>query len=392
MCRATSSRRSRRAISRSPTAPRPSFSSPACRLGSSITGASSPMGSRRSRAPCFKKAAKLYGLHLLLTFCALAIFGAAYWFAGGADALIAPHGRAVVFQEPLRGGLGVALLSHQLGYFNILPLYVVLMALDAADPGASAVQRGGGVGGLARRLCVGQIDRVRSAELARAGRLVLQSVRLAARLHARRAGGGSLARSAAEASPIAQALSLLLAAAGTLIVTDGLSFAPGLRDAAFAALDIGKQNLGLARLGEFSRHRLSPGHDKVFRRAWRARRRAGGAAARSPLPASLRRQFAAQCARPGGRGDARRRARRALGARPRIRLHPRLHRGPVRAGELVGMEHFASWRRARRCAYGVAAFAAVSLGAIDVRAAAPIVCPAATPSAFAENGAANAAR
>ena len=58
----------------------------------------------------------------------MAIFAAAYWLGGFNDALIAPHGRAVVFHEPLRGAIGVALLSHQLGYFNILPLYVLLMA------------------------------------------------------------------------------------------------------------------------------------------------------------------------------------------------------------------------------------------------------------------------
>ena len=81
---------------------------------------------------CLKRAAKLYGLHLLLTLCALAIFGGAFWLAGDYSALIAPHGRAVVIENPLRGGIGVALLSHQLGYFNILPLYVVLMALAPA--------------------------------------------------------------------------------------------------------------------------------------------------------------------------------------------------------------------------------------------------------------------
>ncbi len=32
-----------------------------------------------------------------------------------------------VFGSPGNGLLGLALLSHQLGYFNILPLYIVLM-------------------------------------------------------------------------------------------------------------------------------------------------------------------------------------------------------------------------------------------------------------------------
>ena len=78
---------------------------------------------------CLKRAGRLYGVHILMTVTALAIFAVAYWLGGSNDALIAPHGRAVVFHQPLRGALGVALLSHQLGYFNILPLYVALMAL-----------------------------------------------------------------------------------------------------------------------------------------------------------------------------------------------------------------------------------------------------------------------
>jgi hypothetical protein len=200
---------------------------------------------------CLKKAAKLYGLHLLLTFCALAIFGAAYWLAGGADALIAPHGRAVVFQEPLRGGLGVALLSHQLGYFNILPLYVVLMALT---PLILALARFSAAAALAASLGAYVLVRLTGFDLPSwpepggwffnpfAWQLVFTLGVLA---------GVRWRDRQPEASPIAQALSLALAAGGTFVVTDGLSFAPGLRDAAFAALDIGKQNLGLARLANF---------------------------------------------------------------------------------------------------------------------------------------------
>src|SRR5579883_1024941 len=37
------------------------------------------------------------------------------------------HNAAAVFTDPVRAHVGLVLLSHQLGYFNILPLYVVLM-------------------------------------------------------------------------------------------------------------------------------------------------------------------------------------------------------------------------------------------------------------------------
>ena len=75
---------------------------------------------------CLKRALKLYGIHIALTLAALLVFGAAYWMSGVPD-LIQAHGRSLVFGSPGNGLLGLALLSHQLGYFNILPLYVVLM-------------------------------------------------------------------------------------------------------------------------------------------------------------------------------------------------------------------------------------------------------------------------
>jgi hypothetical protein len=38
------------------------------------------------------------------------------------------HNVGAVFREPVEAHIGIVLLTHQLGYFNILPLYVVLMA------------------------------------------------------------------------------------------------------------------------------------------------------------------------------------------------------------------------------------------------------------------------
>ncbi len=37
------------------------------------------------------------------------------------------HNAAAIFYDPVRAHIGVVLLSHQLGYFDILPLYVVLL-------------------------------------------------------------------------------------------------------------------------------------------------------------------------------------------------------------------------------------------------------------------------
>lgn len=48
------------------------------------------------------------------------------------------HNAAAVFHDPVPAHLGLAILTHHLGYFDILPLYVVLMAMA---PGIALVDR-----------------------------------------------------------------------------------------------------------------------------------------------------------------------------------------------------------------------------------------------------------
>ena len=48
------------------------------------------------------------------------------------------HNTAAIFYDPVRAHIGLVLLSHQLGYFDILPLYVVLMMVA---PGVALVHR-----------------------------------------------------------------------------------------------------------------------------------------------------------------------------------------------------------------------------------------------------------
>jgi hypothetical protein len=200
---------------------------------------------------CLKRAGRLYGVHLLMTAGALAIFAAAYWLGGFNEALIAPHGRAIVFHEPLRGALGVALLSHQLGYFNILPLYVALMA---AAPAILALARFSPTVALAAALGAYGAVKWLGFDLPNwpepggwfFNPLAWQLVFTLGVLAGVRWGEEPLRR-----SPIVQTLCLAVAAAGALIVTDGFGLLPGLRDHAFAVLDIGKQDLGAARLVNF---------------------------------------------------------------------------------------------------------------------------------------------
>jgi hypothetical protein len=48
------------------------------------------------------------------------------------------HNAGAVFQDPVPTHVGLAVLSHQLGYFDILPLYIVLMVMA---PGFAVIDR-----------------------------------------------------------------------------------------------------------------------------------------------------------------------------------------------------------------------------------------------------------
>ncbi len=199
---------------------------------------------------CLKRALKLYGVHIALTVAALAMFGAAYWASGAPD-LIEAHGRAFVFTSPGNGLLGLALLSHQLGYFNILPLYIVLMLWA---PVALALALRGPL--LALAVSIGLYAAARAFGLnfpnwpepggwffnPMAWQLVFTLGLVSAILW--REG---LPRPA----PWLVTLSVATVAGAALIVTNEGGFAPGLRDTATAHLDVVKQDLGLARLIHF---------------------------------------------------------------------------------------------------------------------------------------------
>ena len=92
---------------------------------------------------------------------------------------------AAMFDEPVTANIGVVLLSHHLGYFDILPLYIVLMSMAPA----MAILYRYSPGLAARPLRLGLrcdvIHRIQPAHLAGRGPLVLQPVRMAVRLRHR---------------------------------------------------------------------------------------------------------------------------------------------------------------------------------------------------------------
>lgn len=72
------------------------------------------------------RARQLYFVHIAITMLCLAIFaGAALWF--DMPVVLLKNNVEPVLRYPLQSLIGIPLLTHQLGYLNILPLYAVLL-------------------------------------------------------------------------------------------------------------------------------------------------------------------------------------------------------------------------------------------------------------------------
>jgi hypothetical protein len=72
------------------------------------------------------RAVTLYAAQILITMVAIAMIAAAALFLEN-PLLLEWHNAAAVFQDPVLAHVGLVLLTHQLGFFDILPLYVTLM-------------------------------------------------------------------------------------------------------------------------------------------------------------------------------------------------------------------------------------------------------------------------
>ncbi|KMK66825.1 OpgC family protein [Puniceibacterium sp. IMCC21224] len=82
----------------------------------------------RAIAKCWGRAWTLYSVHLVITVISLAIMlGAAYWF--GADKMWKVNNVAPWIGAPVQATIGIAILGHQFGYLNILPMYAALLLM-----------------------------------------------------------------------------------------------------------------------------------------------------------------------------------------------------------------------------------------------------------------------
>ncbi len=200
---------------------------------------------------CLSRALRIYGVHLLLTVLGVFVFAIAYALSREPRLLVG-HGREYVFQQPAATAFGVVTLSEQLGYFNILPMYVLFMLWAPA-----------------------------ALALARLNAILLLALSFAVYLAARYFGwtlsswpepgvwffnpltwqfiftigvvcGIVLPGRALPYSAFFYWACWLFLAVSAIVVTDGFGAAPGLRDIWFAKLDLEKSQLGAVRLFHFA--------------------------------------------------------------------------------------------------------------------------------------------
>jgi len=74
------------------------------------------------------RAVELYAAQIMITAIAIAMLAASATILDN-PLLLEWHNAAAVFYDPILTHIGLAALTHHLGYFDILPLYVVLMAV-----------------------------------------------------------------------------------------------------------------------------------------------------------------------------------------------------------------------------------------------------------------------
>lgn len=198
-----------------------------------------------------RRALKLYCVHIALSLAAIAIFaaGSLVWRA---PELLTEHGRDLFVADAGLCLTGIVSLGHQLGYFNILPLYIVLITLVPVYLWLA---------GFDRRLMLAT-----SAVIYAGARLfawdlpswpipggwffnpltwqLMMAIGIAVGIELAR--GGTIARSTACA--IGAAAVVLL---GLLVATDGFGGALGGWGRVRGWLDLDKTSLGLFRLVHF---------------------------------------------------------------------------------------------------------------------------------------------
>ena len=106
-------------------------------LGLMVASFGKPIGAPRLVVRLGGRAIAIYAAQILISSLALAILAGTAYLTDN-PLILDWHNASAVFQEPQLAHIGLVLLTHQLGYFDILPLYVVLML---AAPAIALIDR-----------------------------------------------------------------------------------------------------------------------------------------------------------------------------------------------------------------------------------------------------------
>ena len=253
---------------------------------------------------CFRRSLELYRMHLIMTGAAIALFSVGYVMSDDIM-MIEAHGRSAVFEDTARGVTGVLLLGHQLGYFNILPLYIALMLWA---PVAMILLRIHVA--LAAAVSIGVYLLARADVLAlpswpEPGRWFFNPFAWQLLFTLGIFAGALLSR--LKSIPYWRPAfigSIVFLVASFVTMMNGFGLAPNLLWGAFNTVDLVKSDLGLGRYASLP----GPGLRGHAASLWACpagnRHRGGDDAPRALLPAGLRRRLHPERAR-GGHNDAR---------------------------------------------------------------------------------------
>ena len=194
---------------------------------------------------------RLYGAHLALTAAAIALYGTSRYF-GFFDFVRAECNCEAPFSDPARSAVQIIGLRHQLPFFNILPLYIALLA--GAPPLLALVRAGNPAVALAISIAVYLLARAHGVNLPswpEPGGWYFNPFAWQLMFAIGIVCGAGFAERAPPYFPLAHRAAQLFMLAAALVVSNVFGFLPGLVDEAGVYLDWSKTDLGLVRVVDF---------------------------------------------------------------------------------------------------------------------------------------------
>ena len=198
-----------------------------------------------------RRVVRLYGAHIALTAAAIALYGTARYL-GFFDFVRAECNCDTPFIDPAASLVEILGLRHQLPYFNILPLYIALLA--GAPPLLALVRDRGPSVALAVSLAIYALARMLGVNLPSwpdVGGWYFNPFAWQLMFTIGIVCGTGLVAQGLPFKPAALRVAQFFTIAAAFVVSNGFGFLPGLVDEVGVYLDWGKTDLGLVRIIDF---------------------------------------------------------------------------------------------------------------------------------------------